>query len=116
MTETRRFQAYATGIRTTPADTPRTLQQRKNFTLTTKGLCKMSNKTEITEGEKSLFRWQYRQTGGFEGSLWDAIKQADSGNLALLRKAFPEHVQAYQNFANQSGYWAALRDRIDGGE
>ena len=70
----------------------------------------------INEGERSLWRWQYRQTGGFEGALWDVIKQADSTNLAALANAFPEHVAAYQNFAHTSGYWAALRDRIDGGE
>lgn len=73
-------------------------------------------KPPINEGERSLWRWQYWQTGGFEGSLWDAIKQADSTNLAALANAFPEHVAAYWNFAHTSGYWAALRDRIDGGE
>ena len=67
----------------------------------------------LNEGERSLYRWQYKVAGGFEKSLWSAIMAADSTNLAALANAFPEHVAAYQNFAHTSGYWDALVKRAN---
>lgn len=67
----------------------------------------------LNEGEQSLYRWQYHITGDFEAALWDAIRQADSSNLGRLRKAFPEHVQAYQNYSHQRGWWAELKERMN---
>lgn len=73
-------------------------------------------KPPITAGERSLYRYKFNECGGFEHSLWEAIFKADLGNLALLRKAFPEHVHARDNFANQRGWWDALVCRIKAGE
>lgn len=69
----------------------------------------------ITEGERSLYRWQYKITGGFEKSLWSAILAADSTNLAAIEKGFPEHVAAYHRFGYEAGYWDALVKRINQG-
>ncbi|NLH94305.1 MAG: hypothetical protein GX466_08865 [Candidatus Cloacimonetes bacterium] len=68
----------------------------------------------ITEGERSLYRWQYRQTSGFEAPLWQCISTADSANLDALAKGFPEHVTAYRRYASEGGYWNNLRNLIEG--
>jgi len=39
--------------------------------------------------------YQYRQSGSFFKALFDAIKQADSENLARVALGFPEEVRAY---------------------
>lgn len=78
--------------------------------------CFEPKKPPITEGERSLHRWQYKLCGGFERSLWDAILAADSTNLAAIEKGFPEHIAAYRAYANQTGYWDALCKRIEAGE
>jgi len=67
----------------------------------------------LTEGERSLYRWQYHQTDDFEGCLWDCISRADSTNLANLERGFPEHLEAYRRYARESGYWSDLKYRIE---
>jgi hypothetical protein len=67
-----------------------------------------------TDGERSLYRWQYRITGGFEKALWDTIAAADGYNLDAIAKGFPTHIEAYRRFAHESGYWDALVKRIGG--
>lgn len=68
----------------------------------------------ITEGERSLYRWQSRQTSGFEAPLWQCISTADSINLNALAKGFPEHVTAYRRYTGEDGYWNNLRNLIEG--
>jgi hypothetical protein len=68
---------------------------------------------ELTEGERSLYRWQYRQTGDFEQHLWNTICAADSKNLEALARAFPLHLEAYRRYATESGYWTSLKERIE---
>ena len=75
--------------------------------------CFPEAKPIVTDGERSLWRWQYKVTGGFERSLWDAIITADSTNLAAIEKGFPEHVAAYRSYANEAGYWYDLCKRVD---
>lgn len=75
--------------------------------------CFTKPELEITDGERSLYRWQYKALGGFERSLWDAILAADSTNLDAIAKGFPEHVAAFRRYANEAGYWDALVKRID---
>lgn len=71
------------------------------------------NTANITHGEAALLRWQYRHSGGFEQKLFDLICEADTYNLANLRKAFPEEVEAYLNYATTKGYWANLKQRAE---
>jgi len=66
-----------------------------------------------TEGERSLYRWQYRQASDFEHHLWNAICAADSTNLEALARAFPLHVEAYRRYATELGYWTSLKERIE---
>jgi hypothetical protein len=69
---------------------------------------------EITEGERSLYRWRHLGAGGFERRFWEAVMAADSTNLEALAKGFPTHVTAYQRYAHESGYWPDLQARIEG--
>ena len=70
--------------------------------------------TTPNAGEQSLYRWQYRQTSGFEAPLWECISTADSTNLNALAKGFPEHVAAYRRYASEHGYWPNLVAKIEG--
>lgn len=83
----------------------------------TKNTCNESTQVatpaELTEGGRSLYRWQYYQAGDFEHHLWGAICTADSGNLEALGRAFPLHVEAYRRYATESGYWTSLKERIE---
>lgn len=77
------------------------------------GACFPNPKPIVTDGERSLWRWQYKLCGGFERSLWDAILAADSTNLGAIEKGFPEHVEAYRRYGNEAGYWDNLCERIN---
>lgn len=66
----------------------------------------------LTVGEQSLYEWQFRTTGGFFSALWDAISRADSQNLYHLEKAYPSHVEAYNKFRGESGWWEDLLERV----
>lgn len=66
----------------------------------------------LNEGERSLVNWQYNMMGGFESALWDAIKRADEGNLARLALGFPEHVEAYINYASVNGWWTSFQRQL----
>lgn len=67
----------------------------------------------VTKGERSLWRWQVGEAGGFESALWSAIERADSTNLAAIAQGFPEHVAAYRRYAHETGYWDNLCVRIE---
>ena len=69
---------------------------------------------DITEGERSLYRWQHDDLGGFESHLWECITRADSKNQARLEAGYPEHVAAYRRYSRTPGYWDALRARVEG--
>lgn len=70
--------------------------------------------TTPNAGERSLYRRQYDNLGGFETALWDALERADSTNLDALAKGFPEHVAALVAYRHQPGYWDALRAKVEG--
>ena len=80
------------------------------------GIWVEADEAPVTEGEHSLYRWQYYLTGDFEQKLWEAITQADSKNLERLGLGFPEHVEAYRRYSYERGYWEALFARIRKGE
>lgn len=67
----------------------------------------------ITEGERSLYRWQYKIAGSFERCLWDAITAADSTNLAAIAQGFPSHVEAYRRYTSEHGYFDELCKRMN---
>ena len=80
------------------------------------GIWVEADEAPVTEGEHSLYRWQYYLTGDFEQKLWEAITQADSKNLERLGLGFPEHVEAYRRYSYERGYWDALKGRIEAGQ
>jgi len=67
---------------------------------------------KLTKGEKDLFFWQFNKAGSFKSKLFDLLCVADSYNMELLNKSFPEHVKAYKNYINVEGYWNNLKDRM----
>ena len=77
------------------------------------GIWVETDEVPVTEGELSLYRWQYHRAGDFEQKLWEAITQADSTNLGKLELGFPEHVEAYRRYSYERGYWDVLRARIE---
>jgi len=67
---------------------------------------------KLTPGERSLYEWQFKMSGGFFTSLWDAISRADSQNLYHLEKAFPSHLKAWGRYQGESGWWEELVERV----
>ena len=68
----------------------------------------------MTEGEAELYMWQFQgMLGHFKTALWAAIQHADTGNLELLRKAFPEQVDAYIKFSREHGYWDRIKSEFE---
>lgn len=63
----------------------------------------------MNEGERKLCEWQYELSGSFYSSLFKAMSCADSINLARLEMGFPEEVEAFRRFCNESGYWKSLQ-------
>jgi len=59
----------------------------------------------LTIGEKFIVDWQFHLTGDFCTALAAAIRNADSENLHLLSRAFPEEVAAYRCFSGNAGWW-----------
>jgi len=55
-----------------------------------------------------LCDWQYGASGSFMTQIMNAISNADGHNRARIAIGFPEEVEAYNRFANESGYWPAL--------
>jgi hypothetical protein len=68
----------------------------------------------LTDGEKSLVKWQGHWAGGFETMLWELICKADEGNLDRLFRAFPSHVAAWNCYSRMDGWWKQLSTRLYG--
>lgn len=66
----------------------------------------------LSEGERRLVDWQYGRSGHFVTLLFDAMAKADSQNLALLSKAYPDEVKAYERFTREEGYWPKIRNGL----
>ena len=66
---------------------------------------------ELTEEEEFIIKWQYRILGDFTTALIDAIKRADSSNLARLALGFPMEVKAYKLYAEQPGWWQRTEEK-----
>lgn len=67
---------------------------------------------KLTQGEKSLYNWQFRQHGSFFNHVWLAISVADEYHLERMRLAFPSEVEAYINYARVRGWWDELLERV----
>ena len=63
----------------------------------------------MNEGERKLCEWQYELSGSFYSSLFKTMSCADSMNLSRLEMGFPEEVEAFKRFRNESGYWESLQ-------
>jgi len=66
----------------------------------------------IKQAERKLYEWQYDMLGSFYGKLFDIISKADSKNLAKLRLAYPEEVEAVVRYKTESGYWEDVKLRM----
>jgi len=66
---------------------------------------------KLTVGERKFVEYQKHMTGGFFTGLFHLMEKADGDNLELLRKAYPEHVEAYHRYAHERGYWTELQER-----
>jgi hypothetical protein len=58
-----------------------------------------------------LWAWQYSRTGCFSNQLFDLIQKADPSNKERLRRGFPEHVQAFDEWCAAGNYGDDLFDR-----
>lgn len=67
---------------------------------------------ELSQGVRSLVKWQYRMHGGFYTALWDAISRADTYHLDKLSLAFPDEVEAYRKYTSERGWWAKVLDAV----
>jgi len=67
---------------------------------------------DLTKGEKFIVDWQYRMGGSFCMALVEVIGRADIGNLAKLKKGFPDEVEAFENYTQVSGWWESLKEKI----
>lgn len=54
----------------------------------------LSNPDESPEA-KAVLKWQWRLYGDFYTALWNAIKQADDGNLERLARGFPVEIKGF---------------------
>ena len=66
----------------------------------------------LTKGERFIVGWQYHLAGSFMHSLAMAFIAADNINLAKLRLAFPEEVDAFINYGNTPHWWGDLQRKI----
>jgi hypothetical protein len=69
----------------------------------------------LNEGERWLYNWQFREPfGHFWTGMTQALEKADLGNLNILRKAFPLHVEALHRFRSEKGYWQSIINKAGG--
>jgi len=58
-----------------------------------------------------VYKWQYKQLGGFDQKLASIISHADGGNIIKLYKGFPDQVVAMRAFSIKTGFWPFIEDR-----
>ena len=69
------------------------------------------NEDKLDGEELAVLRWQYSDEGGFKSALWTAITRADTQNLALLKKGFPDEVGGYLKYSHVSGWFDDVRNK-----
>ena len=50
--------------------------------------------------------------GDFKKGLIEAICRADETNLYKLSLGFPDEIEGYKNYAQVSGWWEAVQEKI----
>ena len=71
----------------------------------------MSEK-ELTRGEQFVLDYMMGTVGHFFKAIGDAAQHADGRNLARLREAFPDEVDALMCYRNEEGWAQALQVKI----
>jgi len=66
---------------------------------------------ELTPEEKAMFEWQYRMMGDFRTALMKTICLADVNNLAKLESSFPDEVNGYRKYSQESGWWKKVQNK-----
>jgi len=85
----------------------------KMFKKETTRVTELENGSSLNNGEIDLYNWQYNKLGGFMTKIFDAMAVADTTNLNMIGKGFPEQVQAYKNYGNLKGYWSQVQLNIN---
>lgn len=67
---------------------------------------------KLDEGTRELVEWQLRIAGGFVTQLFELIAKADTSNRARISAGFPLHVQAFERYAYEAGWYPALELRL----
>lgn len=68
----------------------------------------------ITKAEQFVYDWQYRKLGdSFEGKLADLIAKSDNMHRTALAKAYPEYVEAINDFQSTDGWWDEISEKIE---
>lgn len=70
------------------------------------------NLTNLTASELFIVEWQYKMFGDFKKGLIEAICRADETNLYKLSLGFPDEIEGYKNYAQVSGWWEAVQEKI----
>lgn len=71
----------------------------------------MEKENEMNPEELAIYQWQYGLMGHFRKALMEAICRADDGNLKRLKLGFPNEVNGYIKFAQESGWWQNVQKK-----
>jgi len=67
----------------------------------------------ITKAEQFVYDWQYRKLGdSFEGKLANLISKSDNVNRKALARAYPEYVEAINNYQTKEDWWDEVEEKI----
>lgn len=70
-----------------------------------------TNTNDYIKAESDLVFWNNDKAGGFTQSLFNLIAKSDAGNRYRLSLGFPEHVDVYDRYQNEEGYYEMLLER-----
>ena len=71
---------------------------------------------EIEKAEQQLYFWYmspHSKSASFTSELFTLIGKADLSNRNRLKKAFPSEVWVYTRFAEESGYWESVVEKME---
>jgi len=69
--------------------------------------------SDLSISELFVLEWQQEVLGTFKQCLAELICRADSKNLALLNKSFPDEVTGIQRFRSESGWWEKVQKKAE---
>lgn len=70
--------------------------------------------SDLSKVENIAYMWQYKMLGGFFTLIMEACATADETNLDKIALGFPEHVEAYRKYSNESGWWQSVQRKARG--